>query len=255
MNAGIVGSMGHVEQAGAGATDSLSRDVIRMEWSRMIGSPVGLRRPLVVLAGWRAPSIAVRRLAQRLVTLVGADPGESLAIGYPFRTDIEAIARSVVNRVVSRFPGEDGSGPREVDVVGVSMGGLVARFAAAPAMLRREGRRLRIRRLFTLASPHRGANIAGVLPVDAAVRQMRADSPLLRRLDEALECAEYEMVCYTRLRDAWVGAGNTAPPGYSRIVLPARVFGSHLTISQDLAITIDLARRLRDEQPLLAPVV
>lgn len=229
-----------------------SANARRVERARMLATPTGLRRPLVVLAGWRAPSTAVTLLARRLRQLTGGPPAQVLAIGYPFASSIDDAAAKVVNAVHQHFPAPDGGLPAEVDVVAVSMGGLVARAAAAPATARRLGRRLRIARLFTLATPHRGAKLTRYFAPDRSARSMRPGSDDLRRLDEALECAEYRLTCYSRLGDTWVGARNTCPDGHDLILRPVTL-GSHVTISQDPLITLDLARRLRGETPILTP--
>ena len=71
------------------------------------------------------------------------------------------------------------------------------------------GRRLKIVRLFTLGTPHGGAKLAEVARPDAAARDMRAGSAFLTALDRSLAGASYELVCYTRLRDTWVGQPGT----------------------------------------------
>lgn len=138
------------------------------------------------------------------------------------------------------------------------MGGLVARLAALapearePFGIPTELPRLNIARLFTLATPHRGASLAGIVALDAAARDMKPGSPFLRDLDAAEPDPRlYEMVCYARLRDAWVGATNTAPPGTNPIWVPTPARNlAHLTVSRDRRILLDIARRLRGEPPL-----
>ena len=76
-------------------------------------------------------------------------------------------------------------------MLGLSMGGLVARHAALP---REDGRRLNVARLFTIATPHRGARLAdfrlSLLPVwDQKVLSMTTASPFLARLDAAERAA------------------------------------------------------------------
>jgi hypothetical protein len=57
-------------------------------------------------------------------------------------------------------------------------------------------------------------------------------------------------VCYTRLRDSWVGARNTAPPRRDPIWTPGPLLLAHQTITLDPLIRTDIARRLRNEPPL-----
>jgi hypothetical protein len=129
------------------------------------------------------------------------------------------------------------------------MGGLVARAAAIADPGGRRAR-LRIRRLFTLGTPHRGARITPYLAPDPASRQMRPGSAFLGALDDAMARADYELICYARLGDSWVGARNTAPPGHETHWKRGLVLMSHQTISHDALITTDIARRLRGEPPL-----
>jgi len=81
---------------------------------------------------------------------------------------------------------------------------------------------------------------------------MRPGSPFLVRLDERLPDADYEMICYARLRDWWVGARNAAPPGEHPIWVRASPFTmSHLLITRDGRILDDVCRRLIGEEPSL----
>src|SRR5262249_49610350 len=125
--------------------------------------------------------------------------------------------------------------------------GLIARAAAAAG---NGHRAVRIARLFTLATPHRGAKITRWLRPDPLTAAMRPGSAFLSRLDEALTNAEYELVCYTRLGDSWVGATRSAPHGRDPFWTPGPPLLSHQTITLDRLIRTDIARRLRGEEPL-----
>lgn len=225
-----------------------SRADVSIELARLRDHPVGLARPVVVLAGYRAWSIMPRSVAATLAALTTGRPWREhyLPIAYPWSTRLERIAGRVVRAAEHRWPGQ------AVDVVAVSMGGLVARAAAAG--LTDHGGRLRVARLFTLATPHRGAKLANHLRPDAAARDMRPGSAFLRRLDEAWASPKtpdnaYELICYTRLRDTWVGATRTAPEGVAVGWVHGWRLMSHLAVSADMRILTDIARRLRGEQP------
>jgi pimeloyl-ACP methyl ester carboxylesterase len=236
------------------AAPTIDASAMRREQERMLASPTGLARPVVILAGWRAPRLAVDLLAARLRRFTGAvGAADMITVAFPFCSTIDRAVERAVEAVSSALPGDHG-GPSEVDAIGVSMGGLVARAAAAPATARRLRRRLRVRRLFTLASPHRGARLADMFAPDAAARAMRPGSEFLRWLDGALPCADYTLVCYAREGDRWVGTENAAPPATPLIRVPRSLL-SHMTITRDPLITLDLARRLRGEPPLLQPGV
>ena len=196
-----------------------------------------------MLSGWRAPGWPAAWLARRLRTLVGdPDPSLTLTVPFTFIWRFEEGVRRVAEQVEHRWPDRDG-GP-EFDVVGISMGGLIARAAAAGLFTRP----IPIARLFTLGTPHRGAKIARWVRPDPLVKQMRPGSQLLARLDEA--AAAHELICYTRLRDSWVGATNTAPIGTEPIWTPGPLCLGHQTITTDSLIVTDIARRLREEPPL-----
>lgn len=225
---------------------------IRRERARMAAAPRPLERPVVVLGGWRSPAWQAGGMARRIVGVTSGDPADVLAISYVRTGRIDEAARLVCETVAARWPSPDPERTTEVDVIGVSMGGLVARAAAAgmtgdapPAPPR-----LRIRRLFTLGTPHRGARLAALVAPDAAARDMRPGSSYLAALDEAATTAEYELIPYARTRDGWVGATRTAPPGEHPIWTPGPIWLSHMTITWDERILVDMARRLRSEPPL-----
>lgn len=224
------------------------RREILAELDRMERSPHPLERPVVVLAGWRSPFFVAAALRERLRRLTSPRDDDFLSISYATKSDIDAIADGVVERVRERWPVAPEEPPVEVDVVAHSMGGLVARLASSPD--RAESHRLRVRRLFTLATPHRGAKLARHIAIDPASQNMRPGSRFLRDLDESLPSAAFELICYAHLNDRWVGASRTAPHGRTPIWTGGTRFFSHYSITSDAAILADIARRLRSEPPL-----
>lgn len=227
----------------------LSPAELALELERMRATPVVPARPVLVLAGYRAWRFVAAGVADRLRTLVGGPESMYHAVAYPWSTDIATIARRVVAEAERLWPCADPHRTTEVDVVGMSMGGIVAR-AAAALPLDGGQRRLRIARLFTLATPHRGARLAARIALDGAARDLRPGSPLIDRLNAGLPTAKYDLVCYARLHDEWVGATNAAPPGRDPVWFGGSWLGSHLTIGADPRIAADIARRLRGEAPL-----
>lgn len=225
----------------------MQKAALRAEWDRMMASPVGLARPLVVLSGWRAPGFPGRALAERLRILAGGESGSSAGVCFTFCNHIGAAIDRALATVEARWPSPDPDQTVEIDAVGISMGGLVARAAAMPGPSRK---RLRLRTLFTLGTPHRGARIARLIAPDPCVRDMKPGSGFLAQLDAALPALPYELVCYARLRDSWVGASNSAPAGHFPIWKPGPIVLSHHTMSSDPLIATDIARRLRGEPPL-----
>lgn len=218
----------------------------------LAAAPANLPRPLVVLAGWRSPPMPDGGVLARIAPLI---PGarDTLSITYASLWTIDSASRRVVARVQERFPAAGTTDTTEVDVIAISMGGLVARLAAGNAFSQRN-RRLRIARLFTLATPHRGARLASFIRPDPAAAAMRPGSEFLRSLDDDLARASFDLTCYAQLRDWWVGARNTAPPGHVPIWCePRDVFGhwlSHFAINFNPRVLTDIALRLRGMTPL-----
>lgn len=217
------------------------------ERRHMEAAPVALARPVLVLSGWRSPYWQGRGLARRLEALTCRDASRFRSVSYMLSWSIEGAAQRAVEAVQAAWPSAAHDDTTEVDVVAVSMGGLVARAGAAGLG---GSRRLRIHRLFTLATPHRGAALAERIRPDLAAREMRPGSEWLARLDAALPDAAAEIIPYARTGDAWVGATRTAPPGRDPIWTRGPFCLSHFTIALDEAITLDIARRLRGESPL-----
>jgi len=236
---------------------------VRAALASMRDDPSPPPRPIVVISGYRAPPMSATGLADTLRELTGAE--DVLAVSFPFGDDIPPLADRLVQAVADRFgSGADGvSGiatTAEVDVVAISMGGLVARAAAADAdaVGRTNALRLDIHTLYTLGTPHRGARLARYIHFDKATRQMIPGSAFLAVLDGAREQArgtplDYRIVPYAVLRDSWVGATRSAPPDMHPIWTPGRLVLSHHLISLERRIHADLARRLRGEQPLGRP--
>jgi pimeloyl-ACP methyl ester carboxylesterase len=229
-----------------------SDEEVAADLARMRSDPRPLERPLVVLGGYRAPPWSAGGAAERLRRAIHPNP-DMLVISYPLGHDIPRIAADVVRRVEARWPGDDPHRTREIDVVGISMGGLVARAAAHTELLDEvlsAGKRLRIARLFTMATPHRGATLARRIAPDPAARSMKPGSEFLARLNATCHEPGYELVCYARLRDGWVGASNTAPPGQEPIWCGGNRLLSHFTVTGEDRMIADIARRLRGEPPL-----
>ena len=229
-----------------------TRADVEADWARMAREPRPLQRPVVVLAGWRAPASA-RGVGARLRSVTSGRAEDFLSIAYPGAGDIGAAASIAAARIRERFGGARSVGPAEVDVVGISMGGLVARVLAA-GLAGSEPIPVRIRRLFTLATPHRGAKLAALIAPDRASRDMRTGSAVLADLDRRLAGADLELVCYAQLRDWWVGASRTAPPGHAPVWVdtegvPQHAF-SHFLINFNRRVLRDIARRLRGEEPV-----
>lgn len=209
----------------------------------MRAAPAPLARPVVVLGGYRTPWLSGALLARRIASLTSGRTGDVLAVSYASAHRIEDATersrRAIEAWLGARAPDTSDS----VDIVGVSMGGIVGRALAAAGTP--------VRRLFTIGTPHRGATLAALVAPDPAARAMRPGSAFLASLDEALARRPIEITPYARLFDGMVGATNAAPHGMDPLWRRGPRWLAHLTITSDDAFVADIARRLRGEAPLL----
>ena len=209
-----------------------------------------LERPVVLLGGYHDIGIGNVTFLSKLREVV--HDKRIVSVIYPFSGSFDECRRAVIAAVEKKFPSDDAGATIEVDVIGLSMGGIVARHSA----LERPGeKRLRIKRLFTVSSPHRGAVRATLPTVHQIHRDLRSNSTFLRQLDAAdAEQREYEIIPYVRLGDWIVGPENAAPsemPAAYWVPNPP-LQSAHWGAPLDARIVADIARRLRGEAPFTA---
>jgi len=134
--------------------------------------PTGTKPPVVLLHGFidnRSVFVLLRRsLAQH-----GRQQVESLNYS-PLTCDIRTAAE-LLSRHIEEICERTGS--RQVDIVGHSLGGLIARY-----YVQRLGGDLRVRTLVTLGTPHSGTRVVPLANAHPIVRQMRPGSELLEEL-------------------------------------------------------------------------
>nr|BFD83138.1 alpha/beta fold hydrolase [Streptomyces sp. Xyl84] len=134
--------------------------------------PVEAKPPVVLLHGFidnRSVFVLLRRnLAQH-----GRQRVESLNYS-PLTCDIRTAAE-LLGRHIEEICERTGS--ERVDVVGHSLGGLIARY-----YVQRLGGDARIRTLVTLGTPHAGTRVAPLANAHPIVRQMRPGSELIEEL-------------------------------------------------------------------------
>lgn len=216
-------------------------------------SPKPLQRPVLVLAGWADPGFMSHHWRSALRD-AGVQEDDVLALTFWTCSNFDQCRQRVIDAVQAKWPGDDPRWTTEVDVVAFSMGGLVARYAAAPPMPDSTGSptRLHIARLFTISTPHRGAKLSEIRPAfDKKIRWMRHDSLFLEHLDAELAKAGYELTCYTRLGDTIVGEENTAPDDRGVYWIDTPPFNrAHQEAYRDPRIEADILLRLRGEEPL-----
>jgi pimeloyl-ACP methyl ester carboxylesterase len=134
--------------------------------------PTETQPPVVLLHGFidnRSVFVLLRRsLAQH-----GRQQVESLNYS-PLTCDIRSAAE-LLGRHIEEICARTGS--RQVDVVGHSLGGLIARYYVQCL-----GGDLRVRTLVTLGTPHSGTRVVPLANAHPIVRQMRPGSEVLEEL-------------------------------------------------------------------------
>ena len=220
--------------------------------------PAPLERPVLVIGGYLDPGLAASHVARTLRNLTGDERIYSVAtLGSE---DFDDARRRLFEFLHNALP-DQASGA--FDVVGISMGGLVARYAASglPDISAQDsGRphspsdRLRIVRLFSIATPHRGARMADDRALHRLQQQMHLDSDFMARLGAQSTSLDYKIIPYVRLDDAVVGVENSAPLGMNPWWVSNRPLeGAHTQAFSDPRILADIARHLRGEKPFSLP--
>ncbi|MGW0133302.1 esterase/lipase family protein [Streptomyces sp. NPDC003299] len=158
--------------------------------------PAPAHPPVVLLHGFidnRSVFVLLRRnLAQH-----GRQRVESLNYS-PLTCDIR-IAAELLGRHIEEICERTGSA--RVDIVGHSLGGLIARY-----YVQRLGGDHRVRTLVTLGTPHSGTRVAPLANAHPIVRQMRPGSPVLEEL------AQPAPGCRTRFVSFWSDLDHLMDP-------------------------------------------
>jgi pimeloyl-ACP methyl ester carboxylesterase len=224
--------------------------------SPVTASPVeaaaGEERPILIIGGWGDVGFNAMRTRRGLQKLL--PKRRFITINPGLERTFDDAAAKVVNRLEREAVGE-GEETIEVDVIGISMGGLVARHAATQdARFGEAKKRLNICRLFTIVTPHSGAQLADEAGFFGTSRDMRSASPFLqlltqRELDTAEE-RQYPIVAYARTRDRTVGPLGAALPEHwderSTLIWIKTPFWQtgHAGAAWDRRILTDRSRRL-----------
>jgi pimeloyl-ACP methyl ester carboxylesterase len=192
---------------------SLSRDEGRAELERLSAAPVSPLRPVVILSGYHTPAIHAQSLQRALIKATGAPAENFLIVSYVGMTNFDSVAEHTLRKVEERWPSANVDETQPVDVIGISMGGLIGRYCAitpdkrstslvslhigggADAAANSSQKRLNVQRLFTFSSPHRGALFTRAFAPDRLARDMRSGSAFLARLDRDRAENPFEMVC------------------------------------------------------------
>jgi hypothetical protein len=226
---------------------SVSHKQAKRTLAAMEKSPTRFPRPVVVLGGYHDPGIGPGVVCARLRRLAGGQG--VIGVSYYFERSFDACRDDVIAAVERAWPSNDPRETVEVDVVGLSMGGVVGRYCAIEC----DGqKRLRIARLFTVSSPHMGAAGATKVPAFARLhRDLRQNSAFLRELEAAeTRISRYQIIPYVRLGDWIVGAGNAAPRGRTAWWVSKPPFeNAHIGAPLDPRIFGDIVLRLRGDTP------
>jgi pimeloyl-ACP methyl ester carboxylesterase len=229
------------------STDERTLELItraRADLVRMRREPRPLARPVVILNGYHAWAGVAASLRRVLVSLTSQRARDVLDVSYFTKGSFPVVRRCALDEIGSQI-GFD----TELDLVGISMGGLVARLLCTPD--HSDSRLLHAHRIFTIASPHRGANLARKVHPNQTSRDMRPGAEFITRLNTRVDP---RLRCYAQNNDRIVGATNTAPPGSEPFWMPGTRLMSHFTSQQHPVILADIARHLRGEEPLLSAI-
>ncbi|MEV6760752.1 alpha/beta fold hydrolase [Streptomyces sp. NPDC051105] len=134
--------------------------------------PVRTAPPVVLLHGF-IDNRSVFVLLRRTLAQHGGQRVESLNYS-PLTCDIRTAA-GLLGRHIEEICQRTGS--RRVDIVGHSLGGLIARY-----YVQRLGGDHRVRTLVTLGTPHSGTRVAPLADAHPIVRQMRPGSEVIEEL-------------------------------------------------------------------------
>lgn len=214
----------------------------------MEAAPGLIDRPVVIIGGFFDPGFAASALKCQFESVTRGQPVVAVSLWGCW--SLEACRCKVMDAVARALPRsvDDRDGTIAVDVIGYSLGGLAARYAALD--LPGAGPELRIHRLFAISSPLDGADDAcrwpALLPIQ---KELRPDSTVLLQVNS--QPAAYLIYAYVRLGDRPVGVANAAPPGQRAWWVSTPPFSDpHNGAYKDPRILADIARRLRGEPPL-----
>ncbi|MBT2384877.1 alpha/beta fold hydrolase [Streptomyces sp. ISL-11] len=202
---------------------------------------VGEHPPVLLLHGFidnRSVFVLLRRSLRRN----GWRQVESLNYS-PLTCDVRTAAE-LLGRHVEDFCARTGS--RRVDVVGHSLGGLIARY-----YVQRLGGDARVRTLVTLGTPHGGTRVAPLMSAHPLVRQMRPGSEVIRELAApAPNCGTHFIGFWSDLDQLMVPVETARIDHPDLIARNVRVTGvGHLALPVHWAVATGIRQALTTEEP------
>lgn len=191
------------------------------------------KRPLVLLPGFLENPVTLWPLRARLARAL--DVPVVVLRPPPYGLDLARQARQVAEEIAAVL-GETGA--RQVDLVGHSMGGLLARH-----LVEIEDSAERINSVVTLATPHLGSALAALLPL-RSLRQMRRSSAYLEALNERPlpERVRYIGICSTHDNLVLPWNCSLSPRGDNFILR----YHGHTTLLFSRQVVTIIARELGD---------
>jgi pimeloyl-ACP methyl ester carboxylesterase len=213
----------------------------------MEAHPQPLPRPLVIIGGFLDPGLSPAWVGAQF-RAISTKQDKIATVSILGRLSFWGYRQEILNSVDRVAPADKNGVRPEVDVIGFSLGGLAARYAAIPE---NDGRApLRIARLFTISTPHRGAQLAEAVPVLLNVQgELRYHSARLLEIDNSAR--NYPIYPYARLGDMIVGVQNTSPPNEAVWWVYTPWFNlAHEGAPTDPRIMADIALRIYDRAPL-----
>jgi pimeloyl-ACP methyl ester carboxylesterase len=206
--------------------------------------PAEEKPPVILLHGFidnRSVFVLLRRnLAQH-----GRQHIESLNYS-PLTCDIRTAAE-LLGRHIEEIC--ERTGQRRVDIVGHSLGGLIARY-----FVQRLGGDHLVRTLVTLGTPHAGTRVAPLANAHPIVRQMRPGSELIEELREPAPGCRTHFVSFWSDLDPLMDPLETACVDHPDLLAQnIRVSGiGHLALPVHPAVAAGIRQALDLEQPTAA---
>ncbi|WP_221347834.1 lipase family alpha/beta hydrolase [Streptomyces beigongshangae] len=202
--------------------------------------PVPTGPPVVLLHGF-VDNRSVFVLLRRSLAQHGRQRIESLnhsPLTCDIRTAAELLGRHL-EEICER------TGHQEVDIVGHSLGGLIARY-----YVQRLGGDVRVRTLVTLGTPHTGTRVAPLMDAHPVVRQMRPGSDVLKELCEpAPHCRTRFVSFWSDLDQLMVPLETARIEHPDLLVQNVRVSGiGHLALPVHPAVVAGIRRALDAEE-------
>ncbi|MCD9142854.1 esterase/lipase family protein [Streptomyces albireticuli] len=161
----------------------------------------------------------------------------------PLTCDVRTAAQLLGRHVEDLCARAGSSG---VDVVGHSLGGLIARY-----YIQRLGGDARVRTLVTLGTPHGGTRVAPPMSVHPLVRQMRPGSDVIRELaGPAPDCATRFISFWSDLDQLMVPVETARIDHPDLLARNVRVTGvGHLALPVHWAVAAGIRQALTAEEP------